>query len=92
MKDSVVEALKELVRTFILGMIPVFITVLGVINTGIDVKVGGFSIQWILVLSVMTSGVISVIQTALMSAADKWLHENKVRTPLELKGMDSLKK
>lgn len=92
MSKEVVEALKETLRTFILGMIPVTIGVLAVIKSGIDVVVGGFSIKWILVFSIFVSGAIGAAQTAIMSGADKWIHEKKIETPLDLKSMDSLRK
>lgn len=92
MSKAVVEALKEFIRTLVLGMIPVLVGALAIVKLGIDVEVGGFSIRWILVLAVLASGFVSVVQTALMSAGDKWLHSNDIKTILDLKSMDSLKK
>ena len=92
LSKELTEAVKELIRTFILGEIPVLIAILGVIKSGIDTEVGGFFVKWILVLAILTAGTLGVLQTALMSALDKWLHEKDVKTPLDLKSLDILKK
>lgn len=90
MNPKVVEGIKELTRTFILGMIPVLVGVLAIIKAGINVELGTFIIQWNVALAVLVAGVIGVIQTAIMSGIDKWLHENDVKTPLDLRGLDRL--
>lgn len=87
----VLEGLKEFIRTFALGEIPVLIGVLAIVKSGIDIQVGGFRINGILALAVFANGTITVVQTSLMSAADKWLHKSDVKTVLDLEGMDSLK-
>lgn len=88
---SAVEATKEFIRTMVLGEIPVIVAALGVIQVGIKTD-GTFDIKWMIVLAILAGESIGVLKTSLMSAADKWLHENDVKTPLDLKGMDTLKK
>ena len=90
--NEIVEAIKEFLRTFMLGEIPVLSAILLFIKSGINVEVGTFNINWIVAAAMLASGTIGVFQTALMSAADKWLHEKDVRTVLDLKGLDVLKK
>lgn len=92
MSNELVEAVKEFLRTFMLGEIPVLSAILLFIKSGINVEVGTFNINWIVALAMLVSGTIGVFQTALMSAGDKWLHEKDVRTVLDLKGLDALKK
>lgn len=92
MTKPLIEALKELTRTFILGMVPVLGGILLFIKSGINVEVGGFNINWMVALAMLVAGAIGTLQTALMSALDKWLHENDVKTVLDLKSFDSLTK
>lgn len=89
--DAVVEGLKEFIRTLLLGMLPVFGAVLLFIKSGINIEVGTFNINWMIAVAMLVSGFLGVFQTALMSAADKWLHKTGVETPLDLKALDSLK-
>lgn len=91
MSAAFVEALKQFLRTLVLGFIPILGGVLLFIKSGIDTDLGTFNIKWLIVLAMLASGMIGVIQTALMSGFDKWLHEKDVKTPLDLKSMDSLK-
>lgn len=92
MSDQLVEALKEFIRTLILGMIPVASGVVLFIKSGIDVEVGTFNINWIIAWAMTVAGFLGVVQTSMMSALDKFLHESKVKTPLDLKPLDALKK
>lgn len=91
MSKELVSALQEFLRTFLLGLfIPLGATLL-VVKNGINIEVGGFDINWLLALSIFVSGVISSLQVAVMSAADKYLHKKGVETPLDFKSLDSLK-
>lgn len=90
--QPVIEGFKEFVRTMILGLVPVVGAILLFIKSGINVEVGSFNINWMIALAMLVSGFIGVMQTAIMSAFDKWLHKIDVRTPLDLRGMDSLGK
>lgn len=89
---SVVEGIKEFIRTILLGEIPVLIAVLAIVKAGINIDIGLFLIQWNVALAAFVAGTIGVIQTSGMSALDKWLHLEDVKTPLDLKSLDSLKK
>ena len=89
---ALVSALQEFLRTFVFAFLPPVITSLGVIISGIDIVVGGFSIRWILIASILVSGVVSAFQTALISAGDKWLFKKGIETPMDFKSFDSLKK
>lgn len=91
MSNQLVEALKEFLRTIILGEIPILGGILLFIKSGIDITVGTFNINWMIALAMFVSGTIGVVQTALMSAADKWLHVNDVKTVLDLEGLNRLK-
>lgn len=91
MQKPTIEALKELIRTFILGELLVLIGVLGVIYSGINQQLGTFVIEWNVALAVLVGGSITNLQTALAAAVDKFLHEHDVKTPLDLRGLDSLK-
>lgn len=91
LSSPVLEGLKEFIRTVVLGEIPVLIGVLSIVKSGIDIEVGGFKVNGLLALAVFVSGTISVIQTALMSGLDKWLHKSDVKTVLDLTSMDTLK-
>lgn len=90
MSKQLIEALKEFLRTFVLGQIPAVITTLGIIRFGINTDNGTFYIPWMVVLAVLAAATITNLQTALMAAADKWLHESDVKTVFDLKGLDSL--
>ena len=89
-KPQTVEAIKEFLRTLILGLLPSLAAALGVIAIGIDTQAGTFHIKWAVVLAVLAVDAIAVIKTSLMSAADRWLHENKVEYPLDLRSLDKL--
>lgn len=90
-KEAFISAVQEFLRTIALGMIPVIGGILLFIKSGINVEVGTFNINWMICLAMLVYGFIGVFQTALMSAADKWLHKAGVETPLDLKVLDSLK-
>jgi hypothetical protein len=90
--EAVVEGIKEFIRTFILGMLIPIGAALGVIQAGINVELGTFLIQWNLALAVLASGAVGSLNTAIASAFDKWLHEKEIKTPLDLKSLDVLKK
>lgn len=92
LSKPLVEAIKEFARTFILGEIMVLIAVLGIVKSGINVEIGTFVVQWNVALATFASSTIGVVMTALPSAVDKWLHEKDVKTPLDLKSFDALKK
>lgn len=87
-----VEALKEFLRTVVLGLVPALVASLGIIWNGIDTDAGTFDIAWNLVAAVFAANAIVVFQTSLMSALDKFLHKNKIETPLDFKSLDALKK
>lgn len=91
LSEPLLEAIKEFIRTFILGVIPIVGAVLLFIKAGIDTDNGTFNINWVGALAVLVAGVIGVVQTALMSAFDKWVHKNDIKTPLDLESLDSLK-
>ena len=91
-QPQTVEAIKEFVRTLILGLIPAVVAALGVISTGISTETGVFNIPWGIVIAVLAVDVIAVTKTALMSAGDKWLHAHDVETVLDLTSLDSLTK
>ena len=92
MKQQTIEALKELLRTFILGLIPPIVSVIYLIRDGINLETGEFNIAWVIVVAVLVSNALTVLGTAIMSALDKWLHENNVETPLDLKSLDKFAK
>lgn len=92
LSEPLVEAVKQFLRTIVLGMIPVIGAILLFIKSGINVEVGSFNINWAIALAMLVSGFISVVQTSLMSALDKWLHEKDIKTPLDLRSLDVLKK
>lgn len=92
LSKPVIEGFKEFIRTMILGFVPVIGAILLFIKSGINVEVGSFNINWMIALAMLISGFIGIVQTAIMSGFDKWLHENDVKTPLDLRGMDSLGK
>lgn len=92
MNTQTVEALKELLRTFVLGLIPVLILTLGVVVSGIDTEAGTFNIAWPVALAVFLAGAITVIQTSVMSALDKFMHKHNIDMPQDFKSLDSLKK
>ena len=71
--NALVEALKELIRTGLIAVIPLVI----------DGLASG-AMNW------RTVGIAGII--AVLRALDKWLHEKDVRTPLDLRGLDVLKK
>lgn len=86
MSKEIAESIKTFIRTLVLGLIPVISAVLLFIKSGIDIEVGAFNINWIIALAILSSGFIGVVQTALMTAVDKWLHEKDVKTPLDMSG------
>lgn len=90
MKTQTVEALKEFVRTFVLGLIPGVVAAIAVINNGINTDTGEFNIMWTVVVAVLVSNILTVFQTALLKAADKWLHKHGVETALDMKALDRL--
>lgn len=80
---ALVEGLKELIRTGVLAMVSYLLTE-GVLN-GLIMNAVGNRLDPQLVL------VLAGILTSALRAVDKWLHEMKVKTPLDLKSMDVLK-
>lgn len=71
--DALVEALKELIRTGVIAMIPVLIE--GLMADAINFRIVGIA------------GAIAVLR-----ALDKFLHEKKIESPLDLTALDALKK
>lgn len=92
MKPEIISALQEFLRTFVFGMVVPVGAFLLVIKSGINVEVGGFNINWLLGASVLASGAISALNTAIVSAVDKFIHKNGISTPLDFKALDDLKK
>lgn len=90
--EPVVEGIKQFIRTVFLGEIPVLIAVLAVIKGGINIDIGTFIIPWNIALAAFVAGTISVLQTSGMSALDKWIHLEDIKTPLDLTSLDSLKR
>lgn len=88
MNKESLESLKEGLRTFLLGEIPVIIGVLAIIKSGINVELGTFIISWNVALASFIVGTIGVFQTALASAVDKWLHIKDIKTMFDLRGLD----
>lgn len=73
MNQSIIEAVKELLRVIVLSIIPILIVSLE--SGKLDLKLIGVTVA-----------------VAVLRALDKWLHEKDVKTPLDLKGLDVLKK
>ncbi len=92
MSEAKVEALKQFIRTFILGEVWTIAAVLTVIATGINKELGTFMIPWNVALAIFVAETIVNLKTAITSGADKWLHTKDVSTPLDLRSLDSLKK
>lgn len=70
---EIVEALKELIRTALLAVIPLIIS-----------QLSSNTIDW--------KAIAIAVAIALLSGVDKFLHVKKVETPLDLTGLDVLKK
>ena len=92
MSTEFVSALQELIRTWIQGMVVPVGASLIIIARGIDTEVGGFNINWLLAVSVLASGAIYSLNTAIVSAVDKYFHKKGVETVLDIKVMYQLKK
>ncbi len=92
MAKPLIEALKEFTRTFLLGIIPVLSGIILFIRSGINVEFGSFNINWAIVLAMLVAGALGVLQTAIMSAADKWIHEKDIKTVFDLTSFDKLGK
>jgi len=90
MSKELTEAVKEFVRTFSIGEVLTIIGVLGIIAAGINKELGTFVIQWNVAGALLVADSIVNIKTALGRALDKWLHEKDVRSPFDLRGLDSL--
>ena len=91
MSNALTEAIKEFIRTLLLGEIPAVIATLGAMKSGIDAELGTFVVEWTLVGAVFVSYTIVNVQTALVRALDKYIHKNGIKTPLDLTSLDSLK-
>lgn len=89
-KEALLEGVKELIRTVILGMVIPVGAVLIVIKAGINVDLGTFLIPWNIAGAILASGFIGSLQTAIPSAVDKWLHKSDVKSPLDLRGLDTI--
>lgn len=90
LQPETLEALKEFVRTLILGLIPAVVAAIKIIQMGIDTETGSFAIQWGVAAAVLVSGALTVLQTAALKGVDKWLHQHGITTPLNLRSMDVL--
>lgn len=91
MNKEYISAIQEFLRTWVLGIIPGLIGAIGVVIAGIDTEVGGVRINWILAGSILAVQTLSSLQTAIMSAVDKFIHKSGISTPLDFKSLDSLK-
>ena len=88
MSNSLVEGIKELLRTVIMAAVSYLLT--GSIISSI--------VQWLsgAALDMSAQIIVTGLITSILSGVDKWLHKANVRIPvvtpvLELKGLDSLK-
>ena len=83
-KKAILEGLKELIRTAVLGLISYLLT--------------GQALQALLTslfgakLDPMQIAAVTGVLTSVLKGLDKWLHEKDVESPLDLKGMDKLVK
>lgn len=90
MSKQLVEALKEFIRTFVGGEILTLGEVIGVISMGINKELGTFGIQWNVAMAWLAVGTLANLKVGLTSAIDKWLHESDIKTPMDLKSLDTL--
>jgi len=90
LSEAMTEALKEFIRNFIIGEIVTLTEVLGIIYLGINQDLGTFMIKWNVAGAVFAGQSIYLIKMCLLTALDKFGHEKKIKTPLDLRPLDAL--
>lgn len=83
-KKALLEAVKELLRTAVLGLISYLLTgqvLQSILTSMFGTKLGPVEIA-----------TVTGLVTSALKGLDKWLHEKEIETPLDLKGMDKMVK